>query len=162
MGSVNQAVIAFDPGVKGGVAKIAPDYYQVFALNGKPDHDIACVRELFEPGDMVVIEDVHSIFGMSAKSHFGFGKSVGFLNGVIWSLGATSIRLIPPKVWQKAIGVTGIKESKDRKQALIDKALELFPGVDLKATPRCTTPHSGCADALLIAYVCTHFLKDHG
>lgn len=161
VGRENQGVVAVDPGKNGGIAKICEDYYQVLPLTGKPDHDIQCVRELFTPGDSVVIEDVHSIFGASAKSNFSFGRNLGLIEGVLWTTGITSIRYIAPKVWQKAIGVTGFKESKDRKAALIEKAFELFPGIQLLKTPRCTSPHSGMADALLIAYVCTHFLKQN-
>lgn len=159
MGSSNQGTIGVDPGQSGGIARICEDYYQVLPLKGKPDHDIACVRELYVPGDTVVVEDVHGIFGVSSKSNFGFGRSVGFIEGVLWTTGITEIRYIPPKVWQKAIGITGIKDKKDRKKALIEKALELFPGEKLLATARCKTPHSGMADALLISYVATHLMK---
>ncbi len=163
MGRKDQiGIIGIDPGQSGGIARICEDYYQVLALTGKPDHDISCVRELFQPGDLVCIEDVHSIYGASAKSNFSFGRNCGFIEGAVWSAGITSLRYMAPKVWQKAIGVVGIKESKDRKQALIAKAQALFPGIDLRANSRCKTPHSGMADAILIAYVCRHYLKDHG
>ncbi len=152
-------IIAVDPGKEGGIARICEDYFQVLPLKGRPDHDIAAVRELFQTGDLVCIEDVHSIYGANAKSNFGFGRNLGFIEGVLWTTGITAIRYVPPKAWQRAIGVTGFKESKDRKKALIQKALELFPGTDFLRTPRCKTPDSGMADALLIAYVCTHFLK---
>ncbi len=151
--------IGIDPGASGGIAKITDDYYQVLAFNGIPSHDINCLRELYQPGDSIYIESVHAIYGASAGSNFSFGRNLGLIEGGVYSTGADTIAYIPPKAWQKAIGIQGIKDKKERKEAFIQKALELFPGVDLHRTPKCTANHSGMADALLICYVATHFLK---
>jgi hypothetical protein len=151
-------VLAIDPGCRGGIAKIERDVFWALPLTGKPDHDLGAVRELLRPGDKVYLEQVHAIHGTSSGSNFAFGKNVGFIEGILWASGIEALHYIAPKVWQKAIGVTGIKESRDRKLALIARAREIYPGLDLRRTKRCTSPDSGMHDALLMAYVATHML----
>jgi hypothetical protein len=49
---------------------------------------------------LVVIEDVHSIFGSSSKSNFQFGRSLGILEGVVNALDIPYVK-VQPKEWQK-------------------------------------------------------------
>jgi hypothetical protein len=115
------------------------------------------------------IEDVHAIHGAAAGSTFEFG----FVCGAFQTLAAAfdlPYTLVQPKTWQaeifKGIGQIRkpsviIKSGKrkgrrqkgklDTKKMSLTAAKRLFPGVDLRRTAACTTPHDGIVDALLIA-----------
>lgn len=107
-------------------------------------------------------EDVHSIFGVSAKSNFQFGKAAGLVEGFLVGLKIPFI-LVPPKTWQKHafLGVPIINKplekgkkipSPDTKAMALVAAKRLFPSADLvNGGPRATKPHDGIVDALLIA-----------
>jgi hypothetical protein len=114
-----------------------------------------------------VLEDVHSIFGSSAKSNFQFGRGKGLLE---MALIAADIphTLVQPKKWQtiwegvpKQFKSTGKKKKNgepvqkvDTKATSLIAVQRLFPNVDLRATKRCTTFHDGIVDALLMAEYC--------
>lgn len=108
---------------------------------------------------MFVIENVHSLFGMSAKSNFNFGKNCGIIEAVLASFGHGFIK-VTPKDWQteilKDIEVIkktkkGIESKKNNVKAMSLKAQQrLFPNFNSIASPRSRTPHDGLIDALLI------------
>ena len=154
-----KAYIGIDPGKDGGVAVLfengTVDLFTI-PLIGK-DIDI---RELFAiiqaaivgpPGSRILImENVHSLFGMSAKSNFTFG----FVNGVMESIsiisGAPFVK-VSPKTWQK-VAFLGVPEDKDKKSMAQQAAYRLFPGVDFRKSERAKKPHDGLIDAALMAY----------
>ena len=82
--------------------------------------------------------------GQGVTSMFHFGKSAGYIEGV---LNAFKIKydLIPPQRWKKVF------ELHSDKQESIDKCIQLFPKANLLPTPRCKKPSDGMAEALLIA-----------
>jgi len=141
----NNVVIHVTPTIKN-----APDYAKMAEIlsyyRGKDCH--------------VVLENLHSIFGASAKSNFSFGSICG----------ATEMALISNQIpytrvqatdWQKLM-FEGIKEVSKAKKTPTGKARRdtkamsilackrLFPKVSLIA-PRCRTDHDGIADALLMS-----------
>ncbi len=79
----------------------------------------------------------------------------GVQRGFEWLLTALEIpfQLVPPRTWQKIMhtGEEGDLRALEMKQRSINAALRLFPGVDLRRTPRCSTAHDGKAEALLLA-----------
>jgi hypothetical protein len=111
--------------------------------------------------DGIAIEDVHSLFGMSAKSNFQFGRQLGRLE-VVCELLEAPIYRITPKVWQSDVGISFPKGTKpaDKKQISFQKAVEIFP--DQKAM--FFGPKGGLldgrVDALLIAYALSKELYD--
>lgn len=114
-----------------------------------------------------VLEDVHSIFGSSAKSNFQFGRGKGLLE---MALIAAEIphTLVQPKTWQiiwegvpKQYKPTSRKNKKgeiikkiDTKATSLIAAQRLFPNVDLRANDKCKVSHNGIVDALLMAEYC--------
>lgn len=108
---------------------------------------------------IVVIEDVHSIFGTSAKSNFAFGHIKGIKEAMMVALNY-EYKLIPPKKWQKKVwlpedivyeaGKSG-KKKKDTKATSLKAAQRIFPNVDFTKSPRATKPHDGIVDAALMA-----------
>lgn len=84
---------------------------------------------------IIIIEDVHSLGNMSAKSNFAFGYNVGVVN-TIATLSEYPVDIVQPKVWQKAIGIPGKSwpkgtanaiRSKWLKNAVSEKVLALYP-----------------------------------
>jgi len=110
----------------------------------------------------VVLEDVHSVFGSSAKSNWEFGKINGILEALLVANGM-SYSKIQPKVWQKqlwegvamqkTLGSTG-KEKTDTKKMSLLAAQRLFPSVDLRKSERAKLPDHNKVDALLLAEYC--------
>lgn len=75
---------------------------------------------------------------------FNFGKSAGFIEGVLSSFGIQQF-LVPPQTWKKFYRLHS-----DKKLS-IKRCRELYPDVCLLRTPRCTKESDGMAEALLIA-----------
>ena len=108
------------------------------------------------------LEDVHSLFGMSAKSNFNFGKNLGIVETLL-ALQDFPLRTVTPKIWQKAVDVEQYVDSnlkgKDRAKALkkgVGQCCEaLYPGCDIWGKRGGLM--DGRSDALMIAhYALTH------
>lgn len=99
---------------------------------------------------MCVIEDVHSIFGTSAKSNFNFGFNTGLITGIIQASGLPLAK-VQPKAWQKAVGCKS--SGKDLKKEVGKLAQDLYPYADI------TGPKGGLldgkSDSLMIAHYAT-------
>lgn len=109
-----------------------------------------------------VLEDVHSIFGSSAKSNWEFGKINGMLEALLVANGIPYSK-IQPKAWQKQLweGVaiqktlgSTCKEKTDTKKMSLLAAQRLFPNVDLRKSERAKLPDHNKVDALLLAEYC--------
>lgn len=112
----------------------------------------------------VVIEDVHALFGSSAKATFNFGWSLGILEGIVTALSIPYTK-VAPKEWQKELwrGVTTIykpskgeskRKSVDTKATSLLSAQRLFPLIDFRKSDRAKKPHDGIVDAILLAEYC--------
>jgi hypothetical protein len=97
------------------------------------------------------VEDVHSLYGMSAKSNFAFGYNLGLVHALLRACGISYIE-VAPKVWQKACSLPSRKELGDYplKQAVADVAHLLYPEADIYGPKGGLM--DGRADALLIAH----------
>ena len=103
--------------------------------------------------DTIWLENVHSLYGMSAKSNFGFGRNFGIafaIAGVAVSGGP--VQQVTPKVWQKYIGVTA--KGKAVKQQVAKIAQYLYPQAELHGQRGGLL--DGRSDALMIAYYGLH------
>ena len=98
---------------------------------------------------MVMIENVHSIFGSSAKSNFNFGFNTGIMHGLIRGQGL-SLDMVQPKAWQKHVGVT--KKGKEIKKEVAAIATRLFPMAEIYG-PKGGLK-DGRSDALMVASYC--------
>jgi crossover junction endodeoxyribonuclease RuvC len=137
--------IGIDPGAKGGYAVIdkggvrAYPWDDVFFVS-----DMNALRARHE-GVMAAVERVGAMPGQGVTSMFNFGKSAGYIEGVLAGLGIP-YQLVPPAKWKKEFSLIG----KD-KQASIITCRKLFPELDLKRTERCRTDSDGKAEATLLA-----------
>lgn len=168
--------VGIDPGKSGGISFIHDDgTIRVYAMPVTSDNEINVTRvvEIFKnectDGQIqCYLEDVHSIFGMSASSNFQFGRVLGILEGLLEAINIKFTK-VTPKVWQKEIwsGTTPISSPTgkllksglphvkvDTKGTSLLVAQTLFPDVNLLATSRSKVPHDGIVDALLIAEYC--------
>ena len=109
------------------------------------------LRDLLEDdgiGDVHVawIEQVHAMPKQGVSSAFGFGRSVGAIEGVVAALYIPT-EMVTPQEWKKRAGL--LRKPKDAARGL---AIRLFPDV---ADRLARKKDVGRADALLIAHFMT-------
>jgi len=144
MSGVEKGILAFDPGVGGGVAILRPQGGEIDLRPWTVEHEhIDLIRSLNPEDYDAAVEDVPPFVSAvtSNASSFKLGYNFGFLVGSLRALGFP-VRLIKPKDWQK--GLSGLKPKLGytaRKRILKDNAIRLYP--ELKIT-------NATADALLI------------
>ena len=139
------------------------EYYPIPLIKGEVNlHELADIFNIdasYVGGMHCVIEDVHALFGASAKSTFNFGWIVGALEAILVSNGIPYNK-VSPKDWQKEMwqGIPKItkqgKNSTDTKAMSLLAAKRLFPNEDLRATERSVKPCHDKIDALLLAEYC--------
>jgi len=144
-------VCGIDPGSKGALCVLDdkdPTYTALLDLHKHSIYD--ATKWLHNQHiDKVWREDVHSLFGMSAKSNFGFGRNLGIVIAMseIVTQGIKANK-VTPKVWQKFIGVT--VKGKAIKNEVAQIASSLYPMAALHG------PQGGLidgrSDALMIAH----------
>ena len=146
--------IGVDPGKKGGFAVIEQGISGQQTIEVYPWDDSEFVhkmRMLAEDDDIrnagivAAVEKVGAMHGNGIVSMFAFGRSLGFIEGVLsgcW----ISYQLVPPNVWKKSFSLIG----KD-KQASIETCKRLFPGINLLPSERCWKDSDGMAESTLLA-----------
>ncbi len=149
-------ICGIDPGVSGALCVLDskdPGHVALFHLKKRTLYEAACWLHNEQP-NVVWIEDVHSLPGMSARSNFGFGKSVGFVTALseIITKGKFS-RVVAPKVWQKYIGVS-VKGTAIKTQ-VAQIAKSIYPTVNLHG------PRGGLLDGLSDALMICHYGLNH-
>lgn len=136
--------IGIDPGKKGGYVWImdgqvtARPWDDVFFVQ-----DMHCLAMMDEP-KVAAVEKVGAMPGQGVTSMFSFGQSYGFILGVLTALGI-GYQLVPPRKWKAEFGLLNTQ-----KQASVDVAKRLFPGVSLLPSDRCRKESDGMADALCL------------
>jgi Holliday junction resolvasome RuvABC endonuclease subunit len=104
--------------------------------------------------DIVFLEDVHSIFGMSAKSNFSFGRNLGVVMALAQMITkGKPTEYVTPKVWQKFIGVTA--KGKAIKTDVANIARHMYPSIELYG------PQGGLKDGRADALMITHYGINH-
>lgn len=148
-----------DPGLDGGLAIITPDEVFAFPMpvlmgpRGKRDLDLDRIRQYVTGAGMAAIERAQVMPKQGIASSGRIMENYGRLCGLLVGLGLPFLE-VHPKRWQKEFGITGGGSGGGTKASSVLVAQQLFPGVSLRATPRCSTPHHGMSDALLIAEFC--------
>jgi len=150
--------IGVDPGAKGYFCLLAPSTKQIaFLSNIEQPHIIYQWLKTIESSYnlvVIMIENVHSIFGSSAKSNFEFGRNVGIINAVSLVTG-NSVELVTPKVWQKFVGVK--KKGKEIKKEVAFICNRLYPKAPIYG-PKGGL-QDGKSDALMIAHYASQTFK---
>lgn len=168
---MEKIIIGCDPGSKGFLVSVRPDGIIDFCsiqdsritdLNSWIFKQITTASN-YEWDIIAVIEEVHAIFGSSAKATFSFGEIFGIIKGLVYG-NLIPMHLVPPKVWQKEIWVNSdmvyeykkkedgiMRKTVDTKKTSINAALRLFPQVDFRKNVRCKNIDDNKVDSALIA-----------
>jgi len=106
-----------------------------------------------------VCEDLHAVYGSSAKATFEFGYAAGLIEMVLVSNNIPFTKVAPKKwqaeMWQgvpimKKPSSTGKTFVNDTKGMSLVAAKRLFPGFNLCRTTRCKVADNNLVDALLM------------
>ena len=146
-------ICGIDPGSNGAICVLDRNdstYIAFCDLKKSTTYDIA-IWLFNQQVTYIWIEDIHSLYGMSAKSNFNFGKNLGVVTTIseIISKGDNSkIRTVTPKIWQQYIGVT--KKGKHIKKNVADIAKKLYPDANIYGKRGGLL--DGRSDACMVAY----------
>lgn len=139
--------IGIDPGQKGGIAVIEAQEggYKAFKVYPYTDDTLksvclVCAKETA----LCVVEKVGAMPKQGVTSTFNFGKSFGYILGVL-EANRIPYELVTPKRWKKHFSLD------DDKKKSIQVAKRLFPNASLLPTERCRAESDGMAEALLMA-----------
>lgn len=142
--------IGIDPGKDGGFAIIFEQEPRIIVRPWDEKDFIDHMTEVSQTISMngyrasTCLEKVAAMPGQGVSSMFTFGKSVGFIEGVLQTLEIPYQPIVPRK-WKAEFSLT-----KDKGKS-VEVASKLFPHVDLLRSPRCRKPSDGMAEALLMA-----------
>lgn len=161
--------IGIDVGSKGFITVCTPEgEYSFLSIESSNEHQInEFLQEITDNYKSVfcAMEEVHAIFGSSAKATFAFGEINGLLKGFLIA-NNIPFELVPPKRWQGEIWrnsdmvyeykVANTKEgAKTRKtvntkQTSYNAARRIFPTIDLRKSDRAKKFDDNKVDSLLI------------
>ena len=171
---MEKMVIGIDPGGMGFISCIMPNGIIEFkSIDGATIDELnktlgvwLSKANAYEWGAIAVMEEVHAIFGSSAKGTFNFGEINGMLKALIIA-NNIPYHLVQPKKWQSVMwinsdivatykevntkkGVVRRKEVNTKKTS-INAAQRLFPNIDFRKNGRCRNIDDNKVDSLLIA-----------
>ncbi len=149
-------ICGIDPGANGAICVLNDQDLAHIALLDLGKTSIYDVHVWLEYHQVhaVWIEDVHSLFGMSAKSNFGFGRNLGIVTAIsqIATQGMTA-KTVTPKIWQKFAGVTA--KGKAIKKEVAKIANTLYPTASIYGKRGGLL--DGRSDALMVAHYGLHY-----
>lgn len=148
--------IGMDPGTKGAISIVAEDgrLLRSIRFSRHSEHEtVDELRPFVQSGQaFAVLERVGAMPKQGVSSTFKFGRSAGFLLGVLVSL-RIPFDLVGPRIWQLPFITTKKNEPKTaHKNRLKARAHELFPG-HVK-----TIVHEN-ADSILLAEYARRFCR---
>jgi len=149
-------VCGIDPGNNGALCvldTVDPSYIALLDIRKNTIYEVALWLHNQGVGP-VFLEDVHSLFGMSAKSNFSFGRNLGVVITIaqIITKGQPS-SYVTAKTWQKYIGVTA--KGKAIKKDVAQIAAKLYPKAALYG------PQGGLLDGRCDALMIAHYGINH-
>ena len=172
--NMEKIYIGIDPGSKGFITVIKPNgnIEHLSIADKTPKEILDFLNTLtvearnYNWGVFACMEEVHAIFGSSAKATFSFGEIFGLLKGIIIA-SELPYNLVQPKTWQKDIwsnadvvheykkvaknGEVVTRKVINTKATSIIAARRIFPNTDLRKTPRSKNADDNKVDSLLIA-----------
>lgn len=144
--------IGIDPGKKGGFAVLIDG--KVWKAEVWDDAEfVDTMRQVSQMRTVAraAVEKVGAVKGNGVTSMFSFGKSAGFIEGVLAAFDIP-YQLVPPQKWKSEFGLNSDKE----KSIVVCK--RLYPGINLLPTERCRKESDGIAESVLICtFAYRHF-----
>lgn len=166
---MEKVYVGIDVGCKGFISLQQDGVWEHYSI---ADYDLYGLSNIMDyirnKSDNIacVIEDVHALFGSSAKATFAFGVNKGYLLGLL-AANKIPYTLVQPKEWQKemwgnsdmvvtykTIVVKGVKKSKkevNTKQTSINCAKRLFPMIDFRKSERSKKIDDNKVDSVLMS-----------
>jgi len=156
--------VGIDLGLKGGIVVLKNNkliFKCIMPLIGG-DLDLMRIATILnkyrKKNTHVVLERFAGFFGYSKKAATSLSKQSGKIEGILAVLRIPYTAVLP-QTWQKVIWVgTKIqfkkskgKQVKDTKKTSLLTVTRLFPNESFLASTRCTVPHDGLVDAVLLA-----------
>jgi len=123
-------IISIDPGLTGAVGYytnlgnlVRIDDMPISAkTSGKGNQlNASALADIIGQADTAIIERVHAMPGQGVTSVFGFGRSLGVIEGVL-AANHVAIEWVTPQAWKKHFGLIG--KDKDAARTLV---IEKFP-----------------------------------
>lgn len=165
----NRVYLGIDVGSKGFITLNTGTELRFFPIADNDSYRLSdilhSIKEEFS-NVVCAMEEIHAIFGSSAKATFAFGEINGLLKGLLIA-NKIPYHLVQPKIWQKEIwdnkdmvvsykNITikdklTTKKEINTKQTSLNAAKRIFPMVDLRKTERCKNLDDNKCDSLLIS-----------
>ena len=166
---MSRVYLGIDVGSKGFITLNNNGSFEFYSISDNDSYKlgdiIKSIKERF-PDVICIMEEIHAIYGSSAKATFSFGEINGLLKGLLIAY-KIPYHLIPPKKWQsniwenkdmvvayKTVTIKGkevIKKDVNTKQTSLNAAKRIFPNVDFRKTERCKKYDDNKVDSLLIS-----------
>lgn len=138
--------IGIDPGKSGAIAAIddrgTVAHTSVFSEEGYRSFLKRISHSKHET--FAILEHVGAMPKQGVSSTFAFGMNFGFIQGLLAAFGIP-FELVRPQKWKREFSCSSDKN------VSVDVARRLFPDANLMRTPKCSKPHDGIAEALLMA-----------
>lgn len=150
-----EVYLGTDPGQKGAFCALVPSTGEIYFMDTKKHYlEILGWLETIKANKdytlrAAVIEDVHSLYGMSAKSNLSFGRSIEKLHAIC-AIADIKLILVQPKEWQKGVGVTA--KGKEIKNNVAELCKTLYPGCNIYGPKGGLM--DGRSDSLMMARYC--------
>lgn len=147
-------VIGIDPGSKGYMAIYYRHLNEYTFIPLEETKEVRMkLNSFFGLNCVVCIEHVKALHGAGSTSTFQFGKSVGFITGLV-SAFELPLCEVTPKRWQtemwEAQDKVTINSKLHTKQTSLRCAKRLHPNIDFRRNEKCSKPDDNKADAVLI------------
>lgn len=143
-----------DVGNKGGIAVIDDNNKIVYLSPMRQLALIECFsKRKWDTGIIVCVEKVSAMPGQGVTGMFNFGKSAGFIEGVLAAC-FIPYQLVSPQTWKKEFGLIHKNKSDS-----IHVCKQLFPDINLFPTERCRKESDGLAESVLMSLYSKRRLK---
>lgn len=136
--------IGIDPGKSGAIAVLDDDEMRAETAVFDIERYRSILGEAATGDAFAVVEHVGAMPKQGVSSTFAFGMNFGIIQGMLSAFGIP-FELVRPQKWKREFSCTSDKNKS------IEVAQRMFPDVSLMRTERCTKPHDGIAEALLMA-----------
>lgn len=165
---MEKAYIGIDVGSKGFISVQKNGKWEHYSIE---DNDLYQLSEIMlrirldNDSIACVIEDVHPIFGSSAKATFQFGFNKGYLIGLL-AANQIPYTLVQPKEWQREMWINAdmvvnykqtivrgkeiTRKEVNTKQTSINACKRLFPTMDLRKSERAKKIDDNKVDSILM------------